>query len=354
MLPVLAGRVDPLWAGDLYCTVVHLCDELGDLARMRAWTASMARWSRPQGPTFMYTRVTRVHELQVVAAEGDWTAVESELGDRSADLVGAHGWLAGEGYYTLAEVRRLRGDADGARSAYALARGLDHDALPGAALLLEAEGRPADALAALRIGLSEATPLGRTRMQLDTVRIAVSLGDAAYATAVTSELEQSAQWFGTSGLIARAAQARAALLLADERPAQAVPLFERAAQLYRGQRHRYAHAAVHEFLADAHTATGGSRREQPLRPRLLWRFTRVWVPSPTSNAWPPRCRPCGLTHREAEVLAEVAGGATNREVAAALVISEQTVGRHLANIFTKVGVGTRTAAAAWARENGVV
>ena len=49
------------------------------------------------------------------------------------------------------------------------------------------------------------------------------------------------------------------------------------------------------------------------------------------------------------MLEKVAAGATNREVAAALGISEKTVGRHLANIFTKVGVGTRTAAAAWAR-----
>ena len=53
------------------------------------------------------------------------------------------------------------------------------------------------------------------------------------------------------------------------------------------------------------------------------------------------------------MLAPVAAGATNREVATALVISEKTVRRHLANIFTKVGVATRTAAAAWAREHGL-
>ncbi|MGB9011802.1 MAG: LuxR C-terminal-related transcriptional regulator [Aeromicrobium sp.] len=353
MLPVLAGRVDPLWAGDLYCTVVHLCDELGDLARMRAWTASMARWSRPKGPTFVYTRVTRVHELQVVAAEGDWTAVESELGGRSADLVGAHGWLAGEGYYTLAEVRRLRGDADGARSAYALARGLAHDGLPGEALLLEAEGRPADALAALRVGLSEATRLGRTRMQLDTVRIAVLMGDAVYAAAVTNELEQAAQWFGTSGLIARAAQARAALLLADELPTRAIPLLEQAAQIYREQRNRYANAAVHEVLAAAHSATGDHDKAAAARATAVAVYTHLGaVPDIERLAGRAR-RPCGLTDREAEVLTKVAAGATNRQVAVALVISEKTVSRHLTNIFTKINVGTRTAAAAWAHDNGL-
>ena len=49
----------------------------------------------------------------------------------------------------------------------------------------------------------------------------------------------------------------------------------------------------------------------------------------------------------------VTSGAGNREVAERLVISEKTVSRHLANIFTKAGVSTRTAAAAWAREHGL-
>jgi len=49
----------------------------------------------------------------------------------------------------------------------------------------------------------------------------------------------------------------------------------------------------------------------------------------------------------------VASGATNRDVAQRLVISDKTVSRHLANIFAKLGVGTRTAAAAWAHEHGL-
>jgi len=61
-----------------------------------------------------------------------------------------------------------------------------------------------------------------------------------------------------------------------------------------------------------------------------------------------------LTGREVEVLRLVATGKTNRMIAAELAISEKTVGRHLANIFTKTGLGTRTAAAAWARDNGLI
>ena len=67
----------------------------------------------------------------------------------------------------------------------------------------------------------------------------------------------------------------------------------------------------------------------------------------------PRTAPGGLTAREVEVLGCITSGASNREVAEHLVISEKTVSRHLANIFTKAGVTTRTAAAAWAREHGL-
>jgi DNA-binding NarL/FixJ family response regulator len=64
--------------------------------------------------------------------------------------------------------------------------------------------------------------------------------------------------------------------------------------------------------------------------------------------------PGGLTTREAEVLRLVAQGRTNREIATELIISEKTVARHLANIFTKLGVSSRSAATAYAYANSLV
>ena len=63
--------------------------------------------------------------------------------------------------------------------------------------------------------------------------------------------------------------------------------------------------------------------------------------------------PAGLTEREAEVLRLVAAGSTNKEIAVALHLSERTVARHLSNIFTKIGVTSRTAAAAFAYEHAL-
>ncbi len=56
----------------------------------------------------------------------------------------------------------------------------------------------------------------------------------------------------------------------------------------------------------------------------------------------------GLTARELEVLALVATGKSNREIASNLVLSEKTVARHISNIFTKLGVSSRAAATAYA------
>lgn len=352
MLPVLAGQVDSLWSGDIYCTVIHLCDDLADLTRMRSWTAALAGWSTPRSKTFMYAGVTRIHELQLIAAEGDWDTVERELGDRSANLVGSHGWLAGEGYYALGEVRRLRGDADGARAAFDSARDLGHSAQPGSALLHVAGGDSERALAELRVTLADGSRLERARMLLPAVELALELRDTTYAAGLVDELEATAAWYGTPGLRARADQARAAVLMDRGRPDAALELLTDAARVYRDQRHRHASATVHERLAAAHRANGSDDHAAAERATAIAIYRQLGA-APDLARLDDRTRPGGLTEREVEVLELVSRGASNQEVAQALTISHKTVGRHLSNIFTKLDVSSRTSAAAWARENGL-
>jgi DNA-binding CsgD family transcriptional regulator len=73
-------------------------------------------------------------------------------------------------------------------------------------------------------------------------------------------------------------------------------------------------------------------------------------PAASTAAVPP---PYSLTPRELEVLRLVAEGRTNRDIAAALVITERTVINHLGSVFAKIGVENRSAATAFAIRNGL-
>jgi HD-GYP domain-containing protein (c-di-GMP phosphodiesterase class II) len=61
--------------------------------------------------------------------------------------------------------------------------------------------------------------------------------------------------------------------------------------------------------------------------------------------------PAGLTDREIEVLCLICRGRTNKEVAASLHLSAKTVGRHVENVYAKIGVNSRAAAAVFAMEH---
>jgi DNA-binding CsgD family transcriptional regulator len=69
-----------------------------------------------------------------------------------------------------------------------------------------------------------------------------------------------------------------------------------------------------------------------------------------SGVPPQRLEPLGLTQREAEVLAWVAEGKRDSEIAMILAVSPRTVNHHLERVYRKLGVETRTAAAARALE----
>ncbi|UAJ81307.1 response regulator transcription factor [Leifsonia sp. ZF2019] len=99
-------------------------------------------------------------------------------------------------------------------------------------------------------------------------------------------------------------------------------------------------APPHELTAAIRAAAAGESALAPvIASRLLDRLRAPRV---------------SLSAREIEVLRLVAAGRTNTEVAGALFVSETTVKSHLAHIFTKLDVTSRTAAVAAARERGIL
>lgn len=92
-------------------------------------------------------------------------------------------------------------------------------------------------------------------------------------------------------------------------------------------------------------ADGGSMFAPSVTRRLIEEFARRT----------PRTRAIeGLSQRETEVLCLVARGLTNSEIAAELVVSENTVKTHVARIFAKLGARDRVQAVVMAYESGLV
>jgi NarL family two-component system response regulator YdfI len=84
--------------------------------------------------------------------------------------------------------------------------------------------------------------------------------------------------------------------------------------------------------------------------RLLHALPRT----PTSTQPLPRASSFELTEREREVLAGVARGERNKEIAARLGLTRRTIDTYLSTIFMKLGVDSRASAVAVALEHGLL
>ncbi|WP_275564593.1 LuxR C-terminal-related transcriptional regulator [Mycolicibacterium crocinum] len=349
MMPVLADQVPVDWAGDIYCAVIHECHRLADLNRMKTWFEAMEVWRKgPQVSASWYGTTCEVHKMDLHSATQDFTAVEQRLVNAIAAL-GDFPGTAGKGYCELGEIRRRKGDIDGAREAFAKAREHNKDPQPGEALLRCQLGEADAAATDLRMRMdAEQDDINRTRLLPAAVEIALTRGKVDEADRYCTELEAGAEKFDSPGFRAWARHARGAVLVKQGKYDDALPVLQDALRRYRSTQCRYEMAQVYEWLSQARKGTGDAAGAEADAANAQAIYHQLGAAQPQADA-----APGGLTKRELEVLAGIAAGASNRDLGKQLFISEKTVGRHLANIYVKLGVSSRTAAAAWAHENKV-
>ncbi|MEV0843080.1 response regulator transcription factor [Actinocatenispora sera] len=105
-----------------------------------------------------------------------------------------------------------------------------------------------------------------------------------------------------------------------------------------------------EIARAVHAAAAGQGvLDADVQRRLVAATTAAKPPVPAGPALPD-----GLTPREGEVLALIAAGLTNREIAAELYVSEATVKTHINNLFTKARLRDRAQAVRYAYQHAVV
>jgi ATP/maltotriose-dependent transcriptional regulator MalT len=190
------------------------------------------------------------------------------------------------------------------------------------------------------------------------VEILLAGGDTEDARSTADELALLAKESGAPLLLAAAAQAGGAVALAEGEVDEALAQLREAWTSWQQLGMPYESARVRVLLGRVCAEAGDHGSAQLHFDAARAVFTRLGAKpdladlARVTNSDSPAGH--GLTDREREVLALVARGASNRQIAARLDISEHTVARHVSNIFDKLGVSSRTQAVAHAHAHNLL
>jgi DNA-binding CsgD family transcriptional regulator len=357
-----AGELSPIVTGIVYCNTIAFCRDAYELSHAREWTEALTSWCRRQPEMVAHNGLCLVHRAEIMQLRGAWGDALEEA-QRAAERYtsGVLNQLAvGKALYRQGEVYRLRGDLGAAEAAYREASRCGCEPQPGLALLRLVEGERDAAAAAIRRVVSETLdPLKRAALLPAYVEIMLAANEVEAARSACRQLEEVAERHGSEALEAMSAQARGAVALAEGDGRTALVALRGAWLAWQelGAPYEAARARVLMGLAcrlegDADSATLEFEAARATFGQLGAAPDLAELDSVTRGGAHGETQ--GLTARELEVLRLVAAGRSNREVAEELVISEHTVARHLQNIFTKLGVSSRTAASAFAFEHHLV
>ncbi|QBI20096.1 LuxR family transcriptional regulator [Egibacter rhizosphaerae] len=360
----LAGEYEQLapaaWA---CCLLLSACEELRDVDRGAQWSHEVIALGHRLGGGFVLGNC-RAHHGSILTRCGRWDEAERELTAALRSLPrGPVSWQR-DAAARLGELRRRQGRYDDAARAFEQA-GEHPLALVGLAELRLGDGDAAGAAGLAERGLRQ-TPAHSPR-RADALEVAmrcrIALGELDTAAGYTEQLRAIAEVVATGPVRASARLAEARLFAARGEFAEAGERYADAVAAYEGASAPLEAAQARLELARAFSADSQAGLAEVEARRAHAELSGLGAQAEAARAaalveelgsGPAGGRPAPLTARQVEVLRLAAEGLTEQEIAARLVLSEHTVHRHLANIYTRLGCSSRAAAVARAGRLGVL
>ncbi|TAL20262.1 MAG: LuxR family transcriptional regulator [Frankiales bacterium] len=356
MAAATAGRVRNVHTlAEAYCNLLEGCVSAGEWERGAEWCELVGAFATAHGTAPLLGACRTIH-ADVLLATGQWPEAEHALESALTTHAMYVPQMSAPTVATLAELRIRQGRLRDAESLLA-GRDPEPSSLRVLALLRLAEGRPAEAVTLLRRGLVHAADSEVQAAQLLAPLVDAHLdsGDSDAAADAAAQVSAIAERTGIRLVAALAELAQARVALAAGRTDAAAESAGRSLAAFDGLAMPYGAAQARLELARALAATAPELAGDEVRTALvtlrgLGAARAVDEASALLRALgsgtAPRPREEGeLTAREREVLDLVALGMSNARIAAALIISEKTVGHHVSRILAKLGVSNRTEAA---------
>lgn len=349
----VAGEVgDVDMAETICCYLIDACKRVRDLDRAAEWCQRVSEIATRFDDRFMFA-VCRLHHADVLLWQGAWSAADDELERAAAFYRSTRSGRVTDALVRVAELRRRQGRLDDASD---LLSGCESHRLHDLHAGLLAFDRQ-DAVSALAAGLRFLRRVGdidrfeRVPGLELVVRAALALGRLELAEKATTELHDTAEAVGTPPFRASALLAQGRTAGARGEPVSACALFEDAAIMFESARAPFEAAQAWRELAETEREAGRDRQAHEAEGRASKLLAQLG-----STVSGTAARSGRLSPREQEVLRLVARGDSNDDIARALFLSVRTVERHVANVYTKLGLSGRTAraaATAWAHTHGV-
>ena len=358
---LMSGEVaDPVLGSLILCYVVAACDRTRDFERADAWCRAMTdlctRWSIDA-----MVASCRTQYASVLFSRGTWDRAEAELEAASASLGAERPGMAADAIVRLGELRRRQGRID---EAEALSRQADSHAHRAQAyprvLLLRGglaldHGAPAEASRLAKRYLRAVHPKDHAMrapgLELE-VRAAVASGTIDGRTdEAVRELREAASSVGTLPLRGSASFAEGTVYGTRGEADRAKDALEDAVDLFLSAGTPFEEAEARAALASVLAGIGDEAQAKAEADAAQRTFERLGATGSATggaaliHAGPPAAvrDAAGLSPREREVLARIASGRTNVEIAGDLFLSVRTVERHVSNIYSKLGASGKAA-----------